>query len=283
MHNKKIVFSDLDGTMIDHENYSYQEAKNALERIIEMKVPLILVSSKTYAEIEALRNQLKKDSLEINSPFIIENGSAIYVPKNYFNFDIKDSLPDYTIGEKRGYDVINISQVNYADLVKQLKDIEKENDFKIVGFNDLSAEELSKECGLSIEQSQLAKTREFDEPFRIVPDDQESYKKVEESIKKKGLNYTKGGRYAHIMGRQDKGLAVQILDKLYKKQFGKIESIGLGDSKNDLEFLEYCDQGYLVSNPKKPVDASVESEKIHKVGKIGPAGFNEVILEYLKD
>jgi len=282
MNEKMMFYSDVDGTMIDHETYSFKEAKQSLEEIINLDTPLVLVTSKTRREVDALKNQLKEDNLEFNHPFIFENGSAICIPKGYFNFDLKEIISDYPVEEEDNNYIIKISKANYQNMITILKEIEKDIKAKIIGFNDLSPEELSKECGLSVEQSKLAKKREFDEPFRIEPDNPELYKKAEEIIKQKGLNYTKGGRYAHIMGKHDKGLSVEILNKLYNRQFGKIKSIGIGDSKNDLEFLEFCDKGYLVNNPKKPLDASVESTKIHRVNKIGPVGFNEVVMKSLR-
>jgi mannosyl-3-phosphoglycerate phosphatase len=283
INNEKLVFySDIDGTLIDHETYSYNEAKQALNEINKNNIPLVLVSSKTRAEVEALRDQFKKDNLQLRHPFIYENGSAISIPKKYFNFDIK-KYTNYKIEEKNDDLIIEISQVKYNDLVNILKDIEKEINAKIIGFDDLTPEELSKQCGLKVDQAILAKKREFDEPFRIEPEDPELYKQVEEIIKSKGLNYTKGGRYTHIMGRQDKGLAVKILDDLYKRQYSGIKTVGIGDSRNDLEFLEFCDRGYLVNNPKKPLDASVESQKVHLTNEIGPKGFNEVVIKAISD
>ncbi len=293
MENSKkkiIIFSDLDGTLLDHKTYSYTDAKNALKKISDQKIPLILVSSKTSAEMLKIIDELNQDGLKFNHPFICENGSAIYVPKNYFNFNIAKEI-SYQVKNRGKFKEIKISDVNYQDLVKILKKIEKNIDAKIIGFNDLTAKQLSNECGLKLEDAKSAKTREFDEPFRIDPDDPNLYQKIEKMILEKGLNYTKGGRYAHIMGRQDKGLAVKLLSKLFKKKYQNIKTIGFGDSKNDLEFLGICDQGYLVSNPKKPtcpelvewVDASIKSDKINRISEIGPKGFNKVVLKLISN
>ncbi len=318
---KLIIFTDLDGTLIDHQSYSYSDAKKALKKISDDKIPLILVSSKTRAEIEAIRQDLKKDGFNINHPFIVENGSAIYIPRDYYDANLRmyandansinfchpefisgshkilkpsnsagrqvqndkqnSNLNHFSIISKNQFQIIKISQVNYQDLIKILKEIEKQIDGKIIGFNNLTPQELSDECGLTIEAAKLAKKREFDEAFRIEPDEPELYNQVKKLIYEKGLNYTKGGRYAHIMGKQDKGLAVGILSKLYKKQFNNIRTIGIGDSRNDLEMLEVCDQGYLVANPKKPVDSTIISKKIHKLKEIGPKGFNKIVLKII--
>ena len=67
-----IVFSDLDGTLLDHGNYSHSAAAPALARLRHLEVPLILASSKTAAEIVPLRDELGFSDCEA----IVENGSV---------------------------------------------------------------------------------------------------------------------------------------------------------------------------------------------------------------
>jgi mannosyl-3-phosphoglycerate phosphatase len=71
---RTIVFSDLDGTLLD-ENYSFEVAQPVIARLKALKVPIVLCSSKTRMEIEYFRTKM-----EINDPFISENGAAIFVP-----------------------------------------------------------------------------------------------------------------------------------------------------------------------------------------------------------
>ena len=71
-----VIFTDLDGTLLDHETYGWKEAKPALNLCKALKVPLILVSSKTRAEMNLLRHEL-----ELTSPFISENGGGIFFPE----------------------------------------------------------------------------------------------------------------------------------------------------------------------------------------------------------
>lgn len=42
MQTKLIVFTDLDGTLLDHDNYSWQEAKPALDRLKLKHGPVII-------------------------------------------------------------------------------------------------------------------------------------------------------------------------------------------------------------------------------------------------
>jgi predicted mannosyl-3-phosphoglycerate phosphatase (HAD superfamily) len=56
---KVVIFTDLDGALLDRETYSFEPALPALRFIKEKKIPLIFVSSKTRAEIEGYRKKLK--------------------------------------------------------------------------------------------------------------------------------------------------------------------------------------------------------------------------------
>ena len=78
---KPVIFTDLDGTMLDRDTYSYALALPALKRLLENKIPLVFCSAKTRAEQEAYRKELG-----IGDPFIVENGGAIFIPKGYFPF-----------------------------------------------------------------------------------------------------------------------------------------------------------------------------------------------------
>ena len=50
-----VVFSDLDGTLLDHDTYAWDAAKPALTRLALLGCPVILTSSKTAAEITVLQ------------------------------------------------------------------------------------------------------------------------------------------------------------------------------------------------------------------------------------
>ena len=71
-----IVFSDLDGTLLDHSTYSYAPANPALMKLRAARVPVVLASSKTGAEIAPLRRRIGMDHV----PAIVENGAGFLVP-----------------------------------------------------------------------------------------------------------------------------------------------------------------------------------------------------------
>ena len=87
-----LVFTDLDGSLLDHHNYDFIDAMPQLRSLERLEIPLIPASSKTRVEIEQLRQKLGN-----THPFIVENGAAVFIPQGYFS-----SRPAGTI-EREGY------------------------------------------------------------------------------------------------------------------------------------------------------------------------------------
>ncbi len=261
-----IVFTDLDGCLLDHNTYSYRDAIPALNEIKKRMIPLIICTSKTRAEIEVYRKELA-----LEDPFISENGGAIFVPKNYFPEKVAEK-------EINNYEVIEFG-TNYDRLREILNEIKKKVDCQIVGFGDMNPEEVAKDCGLDLKKAGLAKQREYDEAFKIEGSDK-NIAKVLNLIEKFGLHYTKGGRYYHIMGENDKGKAVRILTDIYREKYLEIETIALGDSENDFPMLANVDIPVLIKKPDGS-HAKFEKDGLIKSKLVGPAGWNEVILNLI--
>jgi mannosyl-3-phosphoglycerate phosphatase len=76
---KLVIFSDLDGTLLDRDTYSFEPARPALRLIKERDIPLVLSSSKTRAEIELHRRRL-----ENHHPFTSENGGGVRPSRVFF-------------------------------------------------------------------------------------------------------------------------------------------------------------------------------------------------------
>ena len=80
MLKKILVFTDLDGTLLDHYTYQTDEATEMIATLKLNEIDIIPNSSKTLPEISLIREQL-----DLSSPFIIENGAAVFIPINYCN------------------------------------------------------------------------------------------------------------------------------------------------------------------------------------------------------
>ncbi len=262
-----LVFTDLDGTLLDHHTYSYKPALPALNVLEEKNVPLIICTSKTRAEIEKWRQEMDNEH-----PFISENGGAIFIPKGYFSHKLG-------IGKEKGnYFVIELG-TPYSQLREILNRIRNSLQLKFKGFGDLSPEEVADLCGFSPEEAKLAKKREYDEPFLL--DLESAVNKVQEMVTGSNLQITRGGRFFHLMGENDKGKALRLLTDVYREKTERIETIALGDSLNDLAMLRIADHPVLVQKPDGSYDSEVMLPNLQLAPGVGPAGWNESVLELL--
>ncbi|MFQ5864201.1 MAG: HAD-IIB family hydrolase, partial [bacterium] len=231
MNQKLLIFTDLDGTLLDHQTYAFKAALPALKKIKNRNIPLILTSSKTRVEIEVIQHEL-----ENTDPLIVENGGAVYIPENYFYTEFEFQK------RQEGYLVIELG-VPYSKLREALNKIKSETGLPIVGFGDLRVQEVAKVTGLSLDKAHLALKREYDEPFFLNDEIEKSnLNQLRRLVSNFGLNLTMGGRFFHLLGNNDKGKAVKILTSIFKKEWGnQIKTVGLGDSLNDLPMLEAVD------------------------------------------
>ncbi len=266
MEKHYIIFTDLDGTLLNHHDYSYEEAKPALQKIKEKNIPLIIVTSKTRKEVEILQQELG-----IKEPFIVENGGGIFIPIDYHRLKIKNCFT------KNGYRVIQLGK-SYEE-IRQF--VEKVKDkFGIIGFGDMSVEQIMKFTGLPYEKAKLAKEREFTEPFLIK--DESLIPELQKLALEEGIKITKGGRFYHFIGiNQDKGKAVEIVINIFKENIDKdIISIGLGDSQNDIPMLKKVDIPVLIPKPDGSYE-NIDLPNMIKAPYQGSRGWNEVILKLI--
>jgi mannosyl-3-phosphoglycerate phosphatase family protein len=274
MNKKILIFTDLDGTLLDYHAYSYEKALPALQYLRKREIPLIICTSKTRAEIEVYRKKLRNPH-----PFIAENGGAVFIPQHYFK-----KMPAGP-SNRNGYTVRELG-TPYRALRRKLKEIAGGFNHEIKGFGDISAHEIHKKYGVPLYEARLSKKREYDEPFNFVtlPDDK-IVRGMESEFAKAGLHMVKGGRLFHLMGKNDKGKAVRLLKKMYEKEWKqKTISIGMGDSLNDLPMLLEIDLPVVV----RLHTGGYEEGLVRRLKEpfltrgIGPEGWNEAVLQILR-
>ncbi len=262
---KRVIFTDLDGTLLDSETYSYRKSLAAINRLMKNEIPVIFCSAKTRAEQEVYRHELG-----LFHPFVAENGGAIFVPQAYFPFPF---------GHHRTVDdLLTIELAIPRRRVRRLlAEIGKQNDFCFKGFGDMSAAEVAEITGLNLKSARLAQQREYDEP--VVFDS--SGKDASEFLAKlgeAGLNWSHAGRLYHVMGGGGKGKAVEILAGLYRRMWGDIRTVGLGNGLNDLPMLSQVDVPILVQKRDHSWE-DMNLPRLRKVQGVGPEGWSRAIAE----
>lgn len=261
-----VVFSDLDGTLLDPESYGFDAALPALELLRAQEIPLVLCSSKTRREIDVYRQRLGN-----REPYIFENGGGICLPKGLF------PLP-FTIATEESEECLVLPLgTPYRDLRRALSDLRREFGVGVTGFGDLTAAGVAELTGLPDSEADLARRREFDEPF--VFDDPEEPRSHEflRAIEAKGYHWTRG-RFFHILGDNDKGRAARVLIDLYRRRLPGLVTVGLGDAHNDLPLLRAVDVPVLMQRKDGTHLEGLRSPRLVLTTAPGPSGWNRAIL-----
>jgi mannosyl-3-phosphoglycerate phosphatase len=270
-----VLFTDLDGILLDAGTSSWEAAAPALRALRSHGIPLIPVSSKTRAEIEPLRRRLQH-----GDPFIVENGAAVFVPRGLFSFPLE------RVRSRSCYEVIELG-MPYHMLRDVLKQIEDAVETPLRGFGDLSVDEIMEVTGLSGADAALAGMREYDEPF-LLEAPQPLVEEVCRQIAKRGLRWTKAGRLFHLSGNHEKGEAAELLMRCYQReqrlrfQTQPVESVGIGNSIDDVSLLAVVDHPILVQKQDGSFDTDILLPGLMRTQGMGPTGWNDAVLKLLQ-
>ncbi len=262
-----LIFTDLDGTLLDDKTYDFKPALPALKLIRSRKIPLIMVSSKTRAEIEFYRKELS-----LGDPFIAESGGAIYFPASFplpdeYSYEMVDEYREVLIGTP------------LAVLHEKIRELKGQ--FRFRCFSELTIEEIAELTGLTHEQAQLASGREFDEPIVLEKASDEEF--VCKRAREFGLDCVYGGRFLHLFCGGDKGKAVDVILNVYRQQGPPLISIGLGDSYNDVPMLWAVDKAVVMQAQDGGYIEGLDHPDLLKAKGRGPSEWNRAVLRILED
>lgn len=262
-----VVFTDLDGSLLNEHDYGYEEALPALARIRAARAPLVFVTSKTRREVERLQA-----AMDLREPFVVENGGGIFFPVGY------DRLPAAGIS-REGYGLVSLGRP-YGEIRRFFQAAQAR--FDILGFGDMSVRDIADLTDLPVWAAGDAKERDFTEPFLLSRPDQ--LYALEQEAQRAGLAVTRGGRFHHLMdANQDKGKAVRLLTNRFRRQArGRIVTVGLGDSANDLPMLREVDVPLLLRRPDPP-PGTEGLPRLDLSKHPGSRGWNEAVNKVFDD
>lgn len=258
-----IIFTDLDGTLLDYKDYSCSRVAPLVSKLKDRGVIVVFCSSKTRAEQEVYQSELG-----IDTPFIVENGGAVYIKQDYFPFSYEYHRLDGS------YNVIELG-LPYREIRHRLNEVKHRNNLSFNGFGDMDTAEVANLTGLDMASARLAQQREYNETLNLTGSEKEIGFILSE-IEREGLEWVKGTRFYSVAYGSNKGKAVRILTELLRRKLGKIKTIGLGDSFNDVSMLAEVDTPVLVQKPGGYWE-NIELSGIYKVEGVGPAGWVKAI------
>lgn len=263
-----IVFSDLDGTLLDHDTYSFSPALPAIQRLKNNGIPLILTSSKTPAEILRLRQELDNPH-----PFIAENGSVVAVPDHSFpKADLKK------LGFSKEKDLwVSCLGGSRDDILAVLGQLRQAEGFPFTGFADMDIDQLCRLTGLSRDGAALAKERLSTEPI-VWEGSSAQWEAFSAALADRGLAWVQGGRFISVSRPFDKKDGVTLLQGLYGQAYGiPLVTIGLGDSPNDRAMLDAMDIAVIIKSGRSDTVTLRRPRTIIRTTHKGPRGWQEAM------
>jgi len=264
------ITTDMDGTLLNHDDYRRQAAAPCIAKLGELSVPIILNTSKTYAEVRAWVN-----ALNISHPFIVENGSAILCPVDYFAVDVYQLL-GLTTTQDDGYVIIELG----CD-VEQLLAFKSQHAPHLESLLECSLSRAIAMTGLSETEARAAQQRRYTLPF-FTPG-QPISQALMSLAAEEGLQIVQGGRFAHLMSACDKWQAIELFRRLYQRQTNNSYNIlALGDSSNDRAMLESADQAVIIKNHNNNW-LTLTNKTAIKTNQQAPEGWVEGITSVLAD
>ena len=264
-----VIFTDMDGTLLDHHTYSFAAAQPTLDALAARGVPVIPNTSKTFAEMTELR-----EKIGLNGPFVVENGAAAYIPHGFFK-----QKPAGTIWQDGFWCKSFISSKGYW--LKLLEIVKADFAGEFTHFSEMSTEDLMAATGLSEDEARLAAKRQFGEPVMWLGSD---IRKAEfiESVRERGATPLEGGRFIHISGDCTKGKALSWFMEEYQRQSAvTATSIALGDGKNDIAMMEAADIAVRIASPTHEPPPLDKKDNVYTSIKLGPEGWTETLTQLL--
>lgn len=274
-----IVFTDLDGTLLDYDGYTWGPAGAAARELLLCGGSIVFCSSKTLAE-----QRIYRRDLGIRDPMIVEDGSAVVIPRGYFPERIDLGMEPW--GRDGDCDILVLG-VRRDLVLERLRELRETERIALRGYSDMTPEEVQEMTGLDESAAGRARTRDFSETVHV-EGGAEEWRRLMAALEMRGLHTFGRGPTGTVVGLgADKGRAVELLTSLYGQAAAGPDSgrtppltVGIGDAANDVPMLRVVDRAFLVEKPAGGW-ADIEVKGLERVKGVGPVGWSRVVRSLL--
>ena len=283
-----MIFTALEGALVDARTDSFAGAEDALYELDRRKIPWILLTARTRAEIEPIRRKLGH-----NHPFITENGGGIFFPDGYLTVKIPN------VARVGRYLSISLGRP-YAEVCEALDDIAEECGVGVTGFHHMSVREIASNTGLRPREAELARAREFDELFYFTTGNEKAIAGFVETARARGFVARQDPSFWHFSSGCDPARAVRTVAQLFREAtHTKPSIVGIGASEADLPWLQAVNQAILLPDSRagarkaaqaseatetsedRPAETRRSAKSVAVAETPGAPGWNEAILNII--
>jgi mannosyl-3-phosphoglycerate phosphatase family protein len=266
-----LIATDLDGSLLDHDDYSCEPAKPLLQLLEEMRIPVVFASSKTRAEMLELRAELGNEH-----PFIVENGAAVLIPQHYFlrtpaDVELRDGFWVHELAPPRSH-----WQPPLDRLRRRFPGV-------FVDFASAGVEGIAEMTGLPRAKAALANEREYSEPVQWCGSEAQLTEFLA-ALAVEGAKVLKGGRFYSVAGDCDKGRALLWLRQQYRlaADASTVYDLAIGDGGNDVPMLEVAHQALQIPAHDRPLPALERQSGVIVGQGYGPGAWAWGVQEWLR-
>jgi len=266
-----VVVTDIDASLLEPGSRFLPDERAALAFLAERGIPLVINSSRSRAEIERLHH-----TLNIVTPFISEHGSALFLPHQCLPF-----VPDRARPAVGGH-VVEFGR-RYYEVVDTLRLVCRELNLEIVSFAELSIDEVARELGVPSAEAQLVKLREYTELFRIEDESEATLSRLFKALRRRGLRCYQRGRHFLVSATPNRAESLRTLKGLWKRAWGEHVMVGLGDSEDDVSWLQFVDVPIFIENGRSGIPARVlrKLPTVRLTERHGRLGWSDAVFEFV--
>jgi predicted mannosyl-3-phosphoglycerate phosphatase (HAD superfamily) len=247
-------------------------ASEALAEMERRKIPLVLLTCGTRAQLEILRRKI-----EHGHPFITESGGGLFLPDGYFALRLD--------GAKRAarYLCIPFGRTS-QEAGEAVEKIAEQAGAEVVRYADMNVREISRNARMSEREAEAAREREFTDCFFFAGNADLAAPSFEKIAREQNWQIRRGEPFWELYSGNEEAKAVRYVMRLYREALrSRVRSVGIGASFEDLGLLTACDQSFILPSGTGHFDERLIS-KLPNSARIdvpGGAGWNQTVLEVL--
>lgn len=242
----------------------FEEFSAALEHAA---IPFVWVSTRSRLQLDYPRRNVAH-----NHPFLAEGGCGVYLPEGYFHLPLAKSL---RFGR---FTCIPVAEPQPA-ASEAVEELSKETHVPVVSLASLSPRELAHNLGLANREAELARHRDFDEPFFFAGGSPDGITQFTKTARGRKLELRQDGALWSLAVGASVKQCVRELSKLYERALhARPLAVGIATKEEGEELFAACDRNILlVDDSAKEPSAARHGRVLREISLTGPDAWEQIL------